>query len=492
MSCEGRERLCSTNKDLRKKLCGRDDHRLGCARERVDLIASKLNSEDPNTVTCALGALESFGEFAGAHADAVRRKLPPASKLLPSDETWYAFHWMRIHAMGTLSAIRTSAAPHVDAIAAYLELKRGGDLRLIDEMHRAHAALALGRLGEVARHHVDAVAALLTAEETSFVRRMALKALEAFGELAKPHVRDIAQMLSNESDWAIRVAAAETLGELGEVARDHVDAVAAMLVDYNPRIRVSALKSLGAFGPLAKPHVERIAAMIDDDDPDVRARVIESLGKLGSTARDHVDAVAAILNAGKDPKDEINAISALGSFGTLGMLEERHVEMLRKKLHSNDRSIGASAAKTLGELGKMTLEDDVDVVARMLSGDTKIKEKALEAFGTFGEFAKPHVKRIAAMLSDKNEVVIRREAAKTLGKLGEVARDHVDDVAKMLYERGYRDSAVEALGAFGKLARKYARHPVFKLDAMSPSDDGINAYLHGVRVGKALLKMYGV
>lgn len=465
-----------------------------CARERVDLIASKLNSEDPKTVMRALGALESFGEFAGAYAGAVALKLP-TSEPLPKDETWSEFHWIRIHAMGTLGAMGTFAAPYVDAIAACLELKRGGDDEHKDSMYRAYAAWALGKLGDVARDRVDAVAALLTTEETSFVRRLALKGLASFGPLAEPHVETIAQMLlsGDSNSSVIRAAAAETLGELGEVARAHVGAVAEMLSDDHNGIRAIAIETLGTFGPLANPHVDAVAHMLSDDDIEIRTKAVATLGKLGVAARDHVGAVAAILDAERQLRDytnevKRNAINALESFGTLGILETRHVEKLREKLwnEGEGKNVRTKAAKTLGALGQAT-SDDVAVVAQMLPD-----ADALEPFGTFGELTEPHVGAIAAMLSDQNTLLTRATAAETLGKLGEIARDHVDAVAEMLSDGYLRHNAIEALGAFGKFALKHARHQIFKLDGPSSVWPETGGYREGVAVGKALRKMYGV
>ena len=503
---------------LHNEFCKGKIHLL-CAREHVDLIASKLKSEDPRTVMCALGALESFGKFAGARAaHAVASKLPSALEPLPDDDD----ERIRIHAMRTLSAMGTVAAPHVRAIAACLELKRGGDDKLTDELYRANAAWALGKLGDVARDRVDAVAALLTTEEESFVRRMALNALGSFGKLAKPHVNTIVLlMLSNESEsWAIREAAAETLGVLGEVARDHVETVAAMLHDQDHRVRRAALAALASFGELAKPHVEAIAQLVADDEKVVRRNLaptaIKTLGKLGPTARDHVETVAAKLDDSGYDNDVrydciTNAIEALESFATFELLENHHVNKLRERRHDTreDIYIRLKAAKTLGALGYATPED-VDLVARYVRGvldhqeaDVDLFAKypkyqeavvgAIRAFATFGKLAKTY-DYIHLIRRAMHHVYLRAEGAKTLAKLGEITPYDVEQVAEFLNNGILRSSAIQALGEFGKLAQKYTRHPTFKLDDDDRWREGDlnDAWREGVLVGKALKKMYNL
>jgi HEAT repeat protein len=99
--------------------------------------------------------------------------------------------------------------------------------------------------------------------------------------------------------------------------------------------------------------------------------------------------------------------------------EDRSGEVagLLVSLKSDQASVRAGVARTLGEIGPAAKDAVADLTAALRDSDRDVRQNAAQALGNIGPAAQPAVPELTAALKD-GQWQVRRAAAYALGRLG--------------------------------------------------------------------------
>jgi HEAT repeat protein len=366
----------------------------------------------------------------------------------------------RVKAIDGLAARGEDAAEAVPALIQQLSAK--------SPTIRAHAAFALGRIGNAAKPAAAALTTLAKDEDQN-VRRQAVQAitairpgpqvmiplmislledsdhgvqvriLRAVAEAGEPAVPGLIEGLKNDRAkyWACLV-----LREIGPPAKAAVPALIAALEDKRPEVRREATLALGAMESAAAPAAGDIARLLDDKTTVPAATM--ALGQIGQVP------------PGAEPKIRANAASndkflSTISFWTLArihpedkQLGRQAAEQIVSRLADKDEFVRVGAARALASL-RLGPDIMLPIMEKTLSGaDETTARHALDAVAALGP---PAVPRLIEALKHER---LRPQIAYILGQIGAPAAPAADSLAKLLTSHDAH-TVTEAAMALGKI-----------------------------------------
>jgi HEAT repeat protein len=371
---------------------------------------------------------------------------------------------VRFRAALALGKLGELAKPYIKDIANIFKDKT------VDEYVRGGAALALGKLGELAKPYVKDILEFLkdkTVDE--YVRGDVAEVLGNLGKVGKPYVKDIADVLKDKTvDARVRGGAVEALGNLGEIAKPYVKDIADVLKDktVGARVRGLATLALEKLGQTTKPSFKDILDFIKDQSVSIRYSQLATyvLGNLQETAKFYVKNIADILKD-KTVDSDVRGRAAY-VLGNLGDTAKPYVNDILKFLKDEtvDKYVRQNVALVLGNLretAKPYVKDILDLLKDQ-TVYTNVRENTALILGNFGEATKPYLKDILEFLKDKTvDASVRSRAAYALGNLGDTAKPYIKDIADIIKDKSVdadvRGSAAEALGNFGEATKPYVK-----------------------------------
>ncbi|BCL79577.1 HEAT repeat domain-containing protein [Ktedonobacteria bacterium brp13] len=342
----------------------------------------------------------------------------------PANETqsaWLAIaqqNWGRIVSLGS-----ATVEPLIEALQgndkqirghAAIGLGRLGDVRAVEPLIEAlrdnesgvreQAAVALGKLGD-GRAVEELIEAL--SDRDSGVRKKAVGALSQFGDVRA--VEPLIELLSDNDGW-VREQVVIALVQLGDVRA--VEPLIELLSDNDGWARRQVAVALGQLGDVRA--IEPLIELLSDRDRGVREQVAVALGKLGwKPANETQSAWLAIAQQNWD------RIVSLGS---------ATVEPLIEALQGNDKQIRGHAAIGLGKLGDVRAVEPL--IEALRDNESWVREQVAVALGKLGW--KPANETQSAWMAiaqqDWDRVVNLGSA--TVEPLIEVLKDYNSDVRK--------------------------------------------------------------
>jgi HEAT repeat protein len=179
-------------------------------------------------------------------------------------------------------------------------------LRVGDEVARANAARALGRLGWLAR---EALPLLVTS--------------------------------LNDDNAPVREAAAQAVGQMGPEAIRHM---VQMLTHSDKYVRRNGVWALGKLGPLAKVAVPDLCGALKDPDPRTASGAAQSLGSIGGDAAEAIPALTEAMRG-------TNVVLCRLAAKALSQIGRAALPTLITHLKHRDPFVRGEAALALGWMG---------------------------------------------------------------------------------------------------------------------------------------------
>ena len=124
------------------------------------------------------------------------------------------------------------------------------------------------------------------------------------------------------------------------------------------------------------------------------------------------------------------------------------LEKIRKGVESDGAHVRAGALLALGSLGELA-KDDVNAVAKgMDDGNWTVRHAAMKALGAYGVFAKDHVAAVVAKMRDPDDLIKETLPFYLVEEGSQLNSSELNRYSD-------RVSAMEAVAAFGEVARPY-------------------------------------
>jgi HEAT repeat protein len=389
---------------------------------------------------------------------------------------------------------------------------------------RAHAAMALGEIGEPAKSSASALLNLLK-DKDEIVRRRAIRALIALHpgpKVMQPLFEQIMENSDPASQMRILQAVADAgeiavpglirslendkvaywacivLREIGPPAKDAVPALTKALNNSRPDIRREAVLALGTMNDAALPAVPQIVETLKDEH--VRTAATFALGQLGkipadsektirencksddktlatvsywALARVHPDdkplrreATERIVENLKD-KDPFVRVSAARALAALPPAPEITLPILEKSLKEADAETAQYALDALASIGPQAVPRLIDLLKHK-----RLRVKVVYVLGQIGPGAAPAVDELAKLVGDKDDN-LATEAVLALGKIGPDAKPAVPELTKAL-DRADCPNAHAIIYTLGRIGPNAASAEPLLLKAMKSKDASLS------------------
>lgn len=315
------------------------------------------------------------------------------------------------------------------------------------------------------------------------VRAQGAEELKGLGPNAKAAVPDLIAMLEDDgvssAGEPVWIVAAKALGKMGPEA---VDDLIAALPHSDPHVVKGVAAALGDIGPAAKQAVGPLIAELEKDNPDTRVTLMYALMGIGPDAAQAVPLLIKTL----DHEDFHAQYWACQALGGIGPPAEPATPVLCRLVSDAPASVRRHAAAALGGIGPGIGPEGLAALVKALRDPLEpVRENAVIALGKLGDFAKPAMPEIRAVLEEgrlkaraqaartlwqltrdadivvpvlvaalTDEVSSSPEAATFLGELGEAAKPAVPELTASLQSRDLlmRIEAAKALGRIGPAA----------------------------------------
>jgi HEAT repeat protein len=365
---------------------------------------------------------------------------------------------------------------------------------------RAHAAAALGEVGEAAKPAAQALVGLL-ADSDAIVRQQAVKALMRI----RPGPRIMVPLcvrLLEDSDPGVRMRVLNAISDVGPKA------VPGLIVALkNDKAAYWACLILREIGPAGKDAVPALREKLGDKRPEIRREAILTLASMDAAAAPAVPEIAAAL---ADADSRTAATYALGRIGKIPSKAEKLIRDNAKsddkvlattslwalaRVHPDDKELRRDAAQRLIEGLK-----DADPLARVAAAralaalppapeitmplwekafkdaDDRVIVHALDAMAALGPAAVPRL--IEGLKNEK----AREHVAYVLGRIGPAAAPAVPALTSLISDPDERvaQEAILALAAIGPDAK--AAVPSLISGIKTP--DNPNAHAAAFALGK--------
>lgn len=260
------------------------------------------------------------------------------------------------------AAIALANVKSEDTAAAVAALVNG--LHDRDEDVRANAAMALLRLGPVARQALPSLEKMLD-DPSQYVIEHVIAALMVIGE--RDAIPILARALHHE-DAIVRRTSATMLAGITSPSRSVAGLLEQALADHDAGVRASAACALGMLGHVAQPAVPALVEAMKDDDENVRMCAVRALGTILQEAGGVLPALAQALT---DRSADVAQSAAMVLAETGG---RQAVPTLMDALHHEIASVRAKAAWALGKIGPAAIDAIPALEETSKDGDSDVRE----------------------------------------------------------------------------------------------------------------------
>ena len=235
---------------------------------------------------------------------------------------------------------------------------------------RAHAAHALGQIGDAAKPAAAGLIGLLGDTDAN-VRRQAIEAIVAIHPGPQVTVPLFVKLL-DDADPGVRMRVLEAVSERG------AQAVPGLIVALkNDKAAYWACLVLREIGPAAKDAVPALIEKLHDKHPEVRREVVITLAAIGEPAAAAAPQIAALVS------DEHAGIAATYALGRLGRIPAEAEAKIRANTKSPDPMLASTSYWALArvhpedkELRRQTQEH---LIARLKDQDPFVRTAAAQA-----------------------------------------------------------------------------------------------------------------
>jgi HEAT repeat protein len=264
-----------------------------------------------------------------------------------------------------------------------------------------------------AKEVVPMLVALL-ADENEDVRCDAAFAMTSWAEQLIGHVDALVRALDDEAtvEHAIR-----TLARMGPAARSALPALARLAKEHSYDC-AGALGTVGEGDPAAR---EALLWIVENGDFNASERARNALGQMANAAVDSGDVTDADLDALMDARTN-------KSYERLRKLGDRALKRILDLLEDEDSGKRFIALHTLGEMRDRALPHVPKIAAKLTSKDDDDRNAASSALASLGKSA---VDALVSTLGDTSAAA-RAAAASALGAIGLDATDAGPALAKLL------------------------------------------------------------
>lgn len=321
-------------------------------KSEVSIYTQQLRDKDAPTRRVAAMNLGRIGV-------AAEDSTPELLKALKDEDAL-----VRLSAVTALGKVQAQPESTVPALVAIFRSKEDGLWR--------EAAIALSQIGS------PAVPALTEAlkDNRADVRLNAALALGRIGAVAKPSVPPLIE-LSKDPNLAVQQQAIVALGQIGVDAQPAVPVLVAALKQPNWQIRANVAHTLGEIGPPAESAIPGLIATLNDQDAVVRQRATFALSRIGSAA------IPTLLNTLKDQKQEVQVRSASAyALGEMGVTAKRTIPTLIEVFQDENKPIREGAIFALAQMG---LSGTPALTESLKSSDEQVRTSAAFAFRKISE-----------------------------------------------------------------------------------------------------------
>ncbi len=307
---------------------------------------------------------------------------------------------------------------------------------------RAHAAYALGAIGEPAKPAVAALSKLIK-DADPVVRRQAVKAIVRIHP-GPQVVVPLAAKLLEDADSGVRLCVLQAIAEAGPKA---VPSLIEALKNDRTADDYWACLALREIGPAAKAAVPALAEKLKKDArPEIRREIILTLATMDGAAEPAVGAIVEAL------KNEHTAAAATYALGRIGQLPADAEAVVRANAKSKDKFLSTTSLWTLARIHpedkQIRREATERLVEGLKDGDAFVRvtsARALAALPPAPEITLPIWEKA---LKDADEATMRH-AMDALATLGAPA---VPGLVAALKHENVRDEVAHILGQIGPAA----------------------------------------
>ncbi|MHC4248405.1 MAG: HEAT repeat domain-containing protein [Planctomycetota bacterium] len=244
-----------------------------------------------------------------------------------------------------------------------------------------------------------------------------------------------------DAEAEARAAAAQALGDIGAASAPAFDRICHALADPSADVRRGAVWALEGLGPRAAPAVPLLTKVLDDNDSGVRLRAVMALGTIAPDSREATLALAGRLgDENYGVRNRAGDMLAMRGKGAVGVLADAlrkdntdaHSEAARALAQIGGEAVAAGPALIEALNGTANVLDEVfDAVAKIrpspervvpillrLAGSSangRVRRRAMEALGAYGEGAKAALPLLTAALRDDDEDTVEAAVAGIAG-----------------------------------------------------------------------------
>jgi HEAT repeat protein len=405
------------------------------AKAAIPALLTQLQDKDPRA---RAGAARALGNMGPEGSSAVQ----PLAGLLKDGET--PVRITAALALGQLGRTARDAAPEVKALllrdsdpevraAATYALEAieppvlflTGALSAPDPERRLWAVRGLIDQGAAARLAMPALVRVVQQDDDPAVRAGAALALGKIGPVARSAGPALIESLKDSSS-RVRAAAALAVGLIGPACGDAGQPLAEALEDEDPAVVEAAATALGNLGPAARQAVPVLARQLASDQLVLRRRAVNVLARIGPAVQDAIPELLALLTErdGTIRRDACRALVSAGPQATAPL--PALIEALRSREIEVDTQVRAWAALSLAEVGPTASSALTPLLETLHDPDASVRSAAVLALGKLGPTAVPALVRGL----DDLDPAIRMGCAQALGVMGFGARRSLDVLAK--------------------------------------------------------------
>jgi HEAT repeat protein len=231
-------------------------------------------------------------------------------------------------------------------------------------------------------------------------------------------------------------------------------------------------------GPVDAGDLPALMDRLNSPDATVRAEAADDLRTLGRKAAKAVEALTPLL---KDSSSKVR-FSVAAALLQIKPGNSQPLDVLRSGLESADKSDVRAAARSTGLAGAAASPLVNKLGSFLTSDDEAIQVTALQAIALLGPAAGAAAKDVTPLL-DNRELAV--DAADTLGRIGAPARPALKRLAEMLSDKepSFRWAAVRAMSQIGGEEAKPAVDFMIRTMPRAPEVDRYNMMIYLALLG---------
>ncbi len=301
---------------------------------------------------------------------------------------------------------------------------------------RAHAAHALGQIGEPAKPYVSNLAELVK-DADSTVRAQAVKAILAIRPGPQVTIPLCVKMLEG-ADPAIQHRILHTISEAGAKAVPGL--IEALKNDKACHWACVVLRDMG---PVAKGAIPGLVAKLQDPRPEIRREVVLALAAMDQEATSAVPQIAPLL------QDKHVALAATYALARIGAVTDQVQQSVQKNTQSEDKVLSTvslwALAKTRPQDKALRTGVTEKLIGRLGDSDQYVRLAAARGLASLPPAPEITLPIWQKMLKDADETTM----AHSLDALAQLGSQAAPSLAQALKYESLRPQVIHILNLMG-------------------------------------------